>query len=113
MMHVLTNIATARLENVSLKLLNVTITTYVLSIPVSMANVYTTNHKTNVMTMICAPLIPAAHLLVASTPILTAMITTLVLKTLAILLLDAVTLRLTAMMIMLVPMMIVTLLLDV
>jgi hypothetical protein len=71
------------------------------------------NHPTNVMTMICAQKIPAAHLLVVNTPMLTAMITTTVLKTLATQPVDVLTKKLTAMMIMLAPMMIATLLLDV
>jgi predicted neutral ceramidase superfamily lipid hydrolase len=63
--------------------------------------------------MICVQEIPVAQLLVVNTPMLTAMITTTVLKTLAILLVDVLTMTKTAMMIMLAPMMIATLLLDV
>jgi hypothetical protein len=63
--------------------------------------------------MICVQKIPVAHLLVVNTPMLTVMITTTVLMTLATHLVDVLTKKRTAMMIMLAPMMIVTLLLDV
>jgi len=73
--------------------LNVTITTYVLLTPALVVNVFTINHLTNVMTTMHAPLITVAHLLVASTPILTAMITTNVPMTLAILVVDVKTVQ--------------------
>jgi hypothetical protein len=78
-----------------------------------MVNVYSINHQITVMTTMLAQLILVAHLLDVSTPLPTAMITTNVLMTPAILLVDVLTLRRTAMMTMLALMMIVTLLLDV
>jgi hypothetical protein len=85
---VLMNIVTLQLVNVLLQLENVTIITYVHKTLVPTVIVSTMNHLTNAMTTMLAQLILVAHLLVAFTPLLTAMITMHVLKTPVILLAD-------------------------
>jgi hypothetical protein len=54
MMHVLMMNATPQPDHVPILLLNVTIITYVLKIPVQMETVHFMNHPTNVMTTMLA-----------------------------------------------------------